>query len=39
VPNALLLEVLTAEGVGTAVRSDAAANFFGDTKAYLLGPA
>jgi len=25
--------------VGTAVRSDAAANFFGDTKAYLLGPA
>jgi len=39
VPNALLLEVLTAEGVGTAVRSDADANFFGDTKAYLLGPA
>jgi acetylglutamate kinase len=39
VPNALLLEVLTAEGVGTAVRSDAQANFFADSKAYLLGPA
>jgi acetylglutamate kinase len=39
VPNALLLEVLTAEGVGTAVRSDAEPNFFADTRAYLLGPA
>jgi acetylglutamate kinase len=39
VPHALLLEVLTAEGVGTAVRSDAQANFFADSKAYLLGPA
>jgi acetylglutamate kinase len=39
VPNALLLEVLTAAGVGTAVRSDTEANFFADTKAYLLGPA
>jgi acetylglutamate kinase len=38
-PNALLLEVLTAEGVGTAVRSDTQANFFADTRAYLLGPA
>ena len=28
VPSALLLEVLTAEGVGTAVRSDAGAAFF-----------
>jgi acetylglutamate kinase len=39
VPNALLLEILTAEGVGTAVRSDAQANFFSDSRAYLLGPA
>jgi acetylglutamate kinase len=39
VPNALLLEVLTAEGVGTAVRSDQQVNFFADSKAYLLGPA
>jgi acetylglutamate kinase len=38
-PNALLLEVLTAEGVGTAVRSDTDADFFADTRAYLLGPA
>jgi acetylglutamate kinase len=39
VPNALLLEVLTSEGVGTAVRSDVGPNFFADSKAYLLGPA
>ena len=39
VPNALLLEVLTAEGVGTAVRSDAEPNFFAETTAHLLGPA
>jgi acetylglutamate kinase len=39
VPSALLLEVLTAEGVGTAVRSDAQPSFFADSKAYLLGPA
>lgn len=39
VPNALLLEVLTAEGVGTAVRSDTTADFFADSKAYLLRPA
>jgi acetylglutamate kinase len=38
VPNALLLELLTAEGVGTAVRSDAP-DFFADTKAYLFAPA
>ena len=38
VPNALLLELLTAEGVGTAVRSDVS-NFFADTKAYLFAPA
>ena len=39
VANALLLEILTAEGVGTAVRSDTKADFFADSKAYLLGPA
>jgi acetylglutamate kinase len=39
VPNALLLEVLTAAGVGTAVRSDAEPDFFADTRAYLLRPA
>jgi acetylglutamate kinase len=39
VPNALLLEVLTAQGVGTALRSDTRADFFADSKAYLLGPA
>ena len=33
VPSALLLEVLTAEGVGTAVRSDAGPNFFDDGRA------
>ena len=38
VPSALLLEVLTAEGVGTAVRSDADPNFFADSRAYLLSP-
>jgi acetylglutamate kinase len=37
-PSALLLEVLTAEGVGTAVRSDTDANFFADSRAYLLNP-
>ncbi len=36
VPSALLLEVLTATGVGTAVRSDAGPHFFSDSKAYLL---
>jgi acetylglutamate kinase len=36
VPSALLLEVLTAEGVGTALRSDAAEQFFDDSRAYLL---
>ena len=37
VPSALLLEVLTAEGVGTAVRSDSGPHFFDDSKAYLAG--
>jgi acetylglutamate kinase len=36
VPSALLLEVLTAEGVGTAVRSDAGPHFLEDSRAYLL---
>ena len=38
VPSALLLEVLTSAGVGTAVRSDTDADFFSDSRAYLLGP-
>ena len=38
VASALLLEVLTAEGVGTAVRSDAQPDFFADSRVYLLGP-
>jgi acetylglutamate kinase len=32
VPSALLLEVLTAEGVGTAVRSDDGRNFFDESR-------
>jgi acetylglutamate kinase len=36
VPSALLLEVLTAEGVGTAVRSDEGPHFLEDSRAYLL---
>jgi acetylglutamate kinase len=36
VPSALLLEVLTAEGVGTAVRSDSGPHFFADSRSYLL---
>src|SRR5258706_6263159 len=36
VPSALLLEVLTAEGVGTAVRSDAGPHFLEDSRTYLL---
>jgi acetylglutamate kinase len=39
VPHALLLELFTAEGVGTVVRSDAGPDFFADTKAYLFAPA
>lgn len=35
-PSALLLEVLTAEGVGTAVRSDDGPNFFDDSRAFLM---
>ena len=36
VQSALLLEVLTAEGVGTAVRSDDGPHFLEDSRAYLL---
>jgi hypothetical protein len=35
VPSALLLEGLTAQGAGTAVRSDAGAQFLEDTLGYL----
>lgn len=35
VPSALLLEVLTAEGVGTALRADTDPDFFADSRAYL----
>ena len=35
VESALLLEVLTADGVGTALRSDADPDFFADSRAYL----
>lgn len=38
VPSALLLEVLTADGVGTAVRSDGGPHFLEDSRAYLLSP-
>ena len=36
VPSALMLEVLTADGIGTAVRSDAGPDFLEDSRAYLL---
>ncbi len=36
VPSALLLEVLTAEGVGTALRADTGPDFFADSRSYLL---
>jgi acetylglutamate kinase len=36
VSSALLLEVLTAEGVGTAVRSDEGPHFLADSRAYLF---
>jgi len=39
VPSALMLEVLTADGVGTAVRTDAGPHFFEDSRAYLFAPA
>ncbi len=36
VPSALLLEVLTAQGVGTAVRSDEGPHFLEDSRGYLF---
>jgi acetylglutamate kinase len=36
VPSALLLEVLTAQGVGTAVRSDSGPHFLEDSRGYLF---
>ena len=36
VPSALLLEVLTADGVGTALRADDGPDFFEDSRAYLF---
>ena len=36
VPNALLLEVLTAQGVGTAVRADSGPDFLEDSRGFLL---
>jgi acetylglutamate kinase len=36
VPSALLLEILTAEGVGTALRSDAGPHFLEASRDYLL---
>jgi acetylglutamate kinase len=36
--SALMLEVLTADGVGTAVRSDAGPHFLEDSRAYLFEP-
>jgi acetylglutamate kinase len=39
VQDALLLEVLTADGVGTAIRSDAGPHFLEDSRAYLLASA
>jgi acetylglutamate kinase len=35
VPDALLLEVLTSEGIGTMICSDAGAHFLADTRRYL----
>jgi acetylglutamate kinase len=37
VPSALLLEVLTTDGVGTAVRSDVGPHFMADSRSYLAG--
>lgn len=37
VSSALLLEVLTNSGVGTALRSDQGPHFFADSRSYLVG--
>jgi acetylglutamate kinase len=39
VPNALLLEVLTSEVVGTTIRSDEGPHFMEDTRRYFTSPA
>jgi acetylglutamate kinase len=39
VESALLLEVLTNAGVGTAVRSDRGPHFLADSRSYFAGPA
>jgi len=39
VQSALLLEVLTNSGVGTAVRSDAGPHFFEDSRSYFAAAA
>ncbi len=39
VPSALLLEVLTTSGVGTAVRSDAGPHFLADSRSYFAADA
>jgi acetylglutamate kinase len=36
--NSLLLEVLTSEGVGTAIRSDSGPHFFDDSRRYFSVP-
>jgi acetylglutamate kinase len=37
VPNALLLEILTSEGVGTMICSDEGPHFMADSRRYLTG--
>ena len=39
VPSALLLEVLTNSGIGTAMRSDAGPHFLADSRSYFAGTA
>jgi acetylglutamate kinase len=39
VPSALLLEVLTSSGIGTAVRSDAGPHFLADSRSYFAAAA
>ena len=34
VPNALMLEVLTSQGVGTTLLADSGADFFGQSREY-----
>jgi acetylglutamate kinase len=39
VPSALMLEVLTADGAGTAIRSDNGPQLLEDARSYLFGDA